>query len=335
MQESKKEIEVKEAKSTKEEWLKQAQLLEDQGKIEQAEQIRAKYLGYEYISQERLEQILKLALDPAKKENEVKKERKQLYEYAVHHRQFDWIDQLAKLQLQRAMLYMREYRQTVKEFEKSIRLNRVSDVKNMAGKYGAGLRTEHGANGLMLALLYGHQELIQFFLQAQYPIDSRDNAGWLPFDYLITGYYKTTIDKQQQYAKLNIIRQFGEAVMPRTLTIQVGSLQFKLNKQNMVLMLLCIMRCRQQYQPRKIKIEFPEYLNQPPVITGSFDMDEIELLASLLPDEILAPYRKKRSYLNSVLASNEITRIMDPNCKITFRRFQRGIYMLNPGLKFV
>lgn len=47
--------------------------MEEQGKHEQAEQIRARYLNYEYISPEQLEQIKLLALDPAKKEHEVKK----------------------------------------------------------------------------------------------------------------------------------------------------------------------------------------------------------------------------------------------------------------------
>ena len=67
MQETKSEIKVVEVKSTLEEWLAEAQRLEDQGKIEQAEQIRAKYLGYEYLSLEQLEIIKQLALDPRKK----------------------------------------------------------------------------------------------------------------------------------------------------------------------------------------------------------------------------------------------------------------------------
>ena len=63
--------------------LRKHRRLEEQGKHEQAEQIRAKYLGYEYISAEQLEQIKLLALDPAKKEHEVKGQRKQLFQYAV------------------------------------------------------------------------------------------------------------------------------------------------------------------------------------------------------------------------------------------------------------
>ncbi len=62
-----KPLQVAEQKSDKHEWLEEAKRLEEQGKYEQAEQIRAKYLGYEYISPEKLEEIKLLALDPAKK----------------------------------------------------------------------------------------------------------------------------------------------------------------------------------------------------------------------------------------------------------------------------
>lgn len=69
---------------------KEARPLEEQGKHEQAEQIRAKYVGYEYISAGQLEEIIKLAPDPAKKEAEVKKRLKQLYGYAInHHQRYD------------------------------------------------------------------------------------------------------------------------------------------------------------------------------------------------------------------------------------------------------
>lgn len=107
IQESKKEIQVAEIKSSREEWLDEARRLEGQGKLVQAEQIRAKYTGYEYIRPEQLETILLLALDRTKKEHEVKKERKQLFQFALHHQRYDWIEQLAQLQFQRAILYMK------------------------------------------------------------------------------------------------------------------------------------------------------------------------------------------------------------------------------------
>jgi hypothetical protein len=67
-----------------------------------------------------------LALDSTKKENEVKRERKQLFQYAANHRRYDWIEQLVKLQLQRAVLYMEEFRADRKEYDKCLRLGNKS-----------------------------------------------------------------------------------------------------------------------------------------------------------------------------------------------------------------
>lgn len=332
MQENKKDIQVAEAKSTKEEWLKEAQQLELQGKYEQAEQIRAKWLGYEYISTERLEQIVLLALDPAKKEAEVKKERKQLYEYAIHHKRYDWIEQLAKLQLQRAMLFMRDFKQASKEMEKGIRLNKIGEAKNIVLKYGAGITNEQRANPLMLALNYGQHDLITFFKNLPCPLDSLDENGWFPIDYLLSGFYKTIVDKQQHFARLDTVRQFGDQVLPRAMVYNYMNHRIRINNRHMGLLLLCIMRIRQKSMQNKITVVFKLETGKPDLITGVFNMDDIEELVALLPNELVPEYRKKRGYLNSILAANEISRIGDQNCKMMFNRVKRGWYIVNPTL---
>ena len=66
-----------------------------------------------------------------------------------------------------------------------------------------------------------------------------------------------------------------------------------------------------------------------------FIMDHMVQYAELVPDEILPPYRKKRHYINSVLSSNEIGRGEFSNCKMAFSRVQRGIYVVNPLIKWL
>jgi len=61
-------------------------------------------------------------------------------------------------------------------------------------------------------------------------------------------------------------------------------------------------------------------------------MDDMVEYAELFPDEILPPYRKKRQYINSIMALNEILKD-SPYCKKTFIRVQRGYYILNPDIK--
>jgi len=66
-----------------------------------------------------------------------------------------------------------------------------------------------------------------------------------------------------------------------------------------------------------------------------FSMDDFEKYLNLIPDEILPVYRKKRSYINSVLSSNEFNRSGFSNCKMAFMRVDRGIYTINAEIKWL
>jgi len=331
LHETKKEIQVAETKSTKEEWLTEAQRLEDQGKFEQAEQIRAKYLGYEYISQEQLERICELALDATKTESEVKKERKQLFEYASHHQRYDWIDQLAELKFQRAMLFMREVRQHRKEFAKSIRLGQKQTALATINKYGIGFTTDEGANALMLSLHHGQHGLASDLLNMHISTKKTDKRGWLAIDFMMEGYYKSVILKQQQMATLQTMKQFWHLVKPNVIALSVYNRTIMTSSHSMLFFLLIAMRTKEATQPVKVKI-VSNIKSEGDRLIGAFSMDDMEAIAAMMPDEILPPYRKNRTYINSVLAANEISKKGYPNCKMTFERIKRGLYILNHSL---
>lgn len=333
LQESKKEIQVAEKKSSREEWLEEARRLEEQGKLEQAEQIRAKFLGYDYVSAEQLEAILPLALDPAKKEQEVKRERKQLFQYALHHARFDWIEQLARLQFQRAVLYMQEIRQHRKEFSKNIRLGRLQEVFAIINKYGAGFTSDEGATALMLALHHGQHELASELLRRSVSLRQTDRQGWLATDYLLQGFYKNVLLKHQQMASLQTVRQFWYLIKPPGITLETASQQVNIGGSSMLFFLVTIMRTMQGTQPGKVAI-YGKDPDKPDFVTGEFSMDDLVKMISLMPGEILPLYRKNRSYINSIMASNEISRKEQPNCKQVFERVQRGSYILNPRISW-
>lgn len=65
-----------------------------------------------------------------------------------------------------------------------------------------------------------------------------------------------------------------------------------------------------------------------------FTMDDLVEFTALFPDEILPPYRKNRSYINGIMALNEISKENMPYCKEAFVRVQRGMYILNPEIIF-
>ena len=333
MQETKDDIKVKEAKSSKEEWLEEARRLEEQGKHEQAEQIRAKYLGYEYISPEQLEIICERALNPALKEFEVKKERKQLFQYAINHQRYDWVDDLAKLQFQRAILYMKEVRADRKEYDKNLRLGNKQKIQFFIQKYGVDFTNEENVTGLMIALYNGQSDIASSLLEQGASTTKFDKFNKLAADYLLDSYLKNKKSKQNQpqVTDEKMFLNFWEKIRPQNLVYDSGERQFRTGFKSMLYYLIFLIRNTKKTK-YVITLEKGE-LNKECIV---FDMDELVELTALIPDEILPPYRKNRNYINSVMAVNEISKKdVYNNCKEAFYRVQRGFYVLNPDLKFL
>lgn len=328
LQESKKEIGIKAQQSNKEEWLAEAQRLEEQGKFEQAEMIRAKYLGYDYLSDAQLEIIKSLALDPAKKEHEVKKERKQLFQYAQVHFKTDLIDQLAKLQFQRAMVYMKELRQQSKEFVKACRIGRLDTVKQTTTKFGINFRdVDTKQTGLMMAALYGQENLISYFIDNNANIKLLSSDSLLAFEYLVLGFYKTAMKKENQFCTQKQLSKFWHLLKPQTISILNRDKRIVLNTHSMGFNLVSIMKALDSISPEKVTVKFHD-TSIPSIVLGAYTMSDFEFMLSFLPDEVMPAYRKKRQYANSVLAQHE-KESNNPYNKELFCRAKRGVYFVN------
>ncbi|HEX5554072.1 MAG TPA: hypothetical protein VFX43_12580, partial [Chitinophagaceae bacterium] len=334
LKENNQPLQVSEEKSDMREWLAEADRLEGQGKYEQAEQIRAKMHGYAYISPEQLEQIKTLALDPDKKEAEVKKERKQLFQYASKRLMIDWIEQLAELGFHRAVLFMKEVRQDRKEYLKSCRLGRQGEVDRVIRKYGVDFPLSgQGPTGLMMALYHGQNELPGHFLKQKADINKRTGEGLLAVHYLLEGFFKNEFHKDLSMADLTILLKYWYAVRPSSLTIQTHLQRFSVSGHSMLFFLLICMRCLDEEVPSKVAFKFHDPAT-PDRDAAVFSMDMIMRFIIHVPDEVLPPYRKKRSYVNSILAMHEVDRD-HPYNKQAFKRVDRGCYSLNPVLAIV
>ena len=329
LQENKVGIQVSESKSSKEEWLEEARRLEIQGKYEQAEQIRAKYLGYEYLSPEELEIVRERALNPELKESEVKRERKQLFSYAVHHHRYDDIEALSRLQFQRAILYMKELRTDRKEYEKNVRLGIKQKVQTITKKYGIDFTIEDDVTGLMMALKYGQSDVATDLISQGASPTLLDKSQRLAADYLIDSYLKNKRSKQKQpqMADEQTLTRCWDKIRPQALVYEYDNRQFRAGSHSMLFYLIILLRNATDssyYLPNKDKT-LPNTL--------VFTMDDIIKYASMLPDEILPPYRKKRSYLNSIMALNELNKESHYS-KAAFQRVAWGKYALNSKMVF-
>jgi hypothetical protein len=328
MKESQSGIQVKEASSSTEEWLDEARRLEEQGKYEQAEQIRAKYLGYEYLSPEQLEIVTQRALDPALKESEVKRERKQLFQHAINHRNYEAIDALARLQFQRAIIYMKEVRADRREYEKNIRLGNKTKALATIQKYGIDFTNDDNATGLMLALQYGQSEIAEILLLQGANTTIIDKTNRKAFDYLFYGFLKnkTSRQKQTQLADERTLSTYWTTLCPKNLSFDCDNRQFRISAHSILFVIISIMRHTAEFNTEKIKTK--ENKTYP-----LYSVDKIVSYVNMIPDEILPPNRKKRSNINSVLAMHEIEKD-SPYNKCAFMRIQRGTYILNPLISF-
>jgi superfamily I DNA/RNA helicase len=334
LSETKSEIRVAQATSSRQEWLEEARRLREQGKFEQAEQIMARYLGYEYISEEQLEGIVKLALDPAKNENEVKKERKQLFEYAVHHQRFDWLEHLAKLQLQRAVVFMKEVRQHRKEYSKNVRLGRLHEAMVTVKKFGIDFTNEEGVSGLMLALYHDQKALAAELVRQGASIVKRDHQENSAATFILQGYYKKILHKQQQVTSSDTFKMFWYAVRPSVIKYEIGGRRFQVNGHSMQYYLITVMQAMQSYQPNKVEFKGTKEESKRKVL-GAFQVTDFLNFVSHIPEEVLPEYRKQRPYINAVLATNEVSQGDKSFCKYLFRRIQRGWYVINPDIKWI
>ena len=334
LKETKSDIQITHVKSTREEWLEEARKLKEQGKLEQAEQILAKYLGYEYLSTEQLASVCQLALDPTKKEQEVKRERKQLFDYAVHHQRFDWIEQLAKLQLQRAITFMKEVRHHRKEYAKSVRLGRQHEAMMTVSKFGIDFATDEGTSGLMLALYHDQKGLASDFVKQGASLQQRDNNDNSAAHYLLKGYYKRTIYKQQQVTSIDTLKMFWYATRPSVIKYEIIGRRYQVNGHSMLYYLITLMQAMHDIQRNKIEFKSTNDESSKKVL-GAFEISDYLNLTEKMPEEILPEYRKKRPYISAILATNEISQGDKSFCKFLFRRVQRGWYVINPDIKWI
>jgi hypothetical protein len=153
----------------------------------------------------------------------------------------------------------------------------------------------------------------------------------MALDYLMDGYItgKNRKQKQGEIADDKTLISFWEKVKPQAIVYEYDDRQFRIGSHSMLFFLMILMRNVADKQPRGAHRESDDSKT-----FGIFDMNDLERFAAMIPDEILPPCRKKRTYINSVMAMNEVTK-QSPYCKSAFIRVERGLYILNPELAAV
>jgi hypothetical protein len=309
-------VQVKQQQSTDEEWLEEARRLEKQGKAEQAQEIRDRIKGVVYISPEEAE-ALQARIWGNPEPNA--KDCERLFTYATNRNRIDLVARLSQeAHFGPAKQYHSEYRKAQSELTKHIRNGNQRQVERYTSRFGIDIpEPESGRTGLMLAVFYGKQSLIDFFMAHEANVNATAHNGQNVLQMVLLAYELEHIDEPE-------LKHWYLRFAPQAIKVRSNNQVRKVSRRSMEFFLVnYVMAVRDE-------LIAP---NDPPSLKG-LRMDDFMEYIELMPEAILPAYRRKRQYVNSILAKNEVDRDDQYNRHL-FRRKSRGCYNLYEDLSLL
>lgn len=315
--EIKENIKIKTEISSLDDWKKEARKLEMQGKKEQADEIKKNILelkkpDWEPITYENIAGLKKKALDP----NAYNKKAKDLlFMYSLLYNDQNSIDSLAKLKYKKAEHPEFERNSINRKYYSNYNNDNVKGVEQDIKKYGVNYRDQFNLTPLLAAAENGSVKVVDFLLEQNADTDVMDNGGRNPFRIAINKFYFLP----QSISKL-------EEIFPRLLTdnirIRVHDRLVKIPNRKMEYFLLNIFMTLQDAIIHDSRINWEG---------KGVKAGDLEKVIAHYPELIMPDYRKKKSYISSLLSKNEIDG-KNPYNNLLFIRVERGYYCINPEL---
>jgi hypothetical protein len=339
--------------STKEEWAQEARKLELQGKEEQARAIRETFLQGKPVpwtpwSRALIEDIVPKALD---RTNPSAKLKQALMDYALWHGQQGWIEQLAQAHFQPARSLAPEgdfgwigdaailgVRLEDQERQQQLALRAVAvlrqrhlqpyagrnfkDVLRQCDVHTVDHLTPVGATPLMLAARAGNVALIDALLERGANPGAEDDFGQTPWLQALN-----RAIEEPAFANVHLAAVF-DRLAPAAIDVQVDGRLVRIERHQGEYWVLTLMlsglktqwsTCTARSQPLW---KFAE---------GYF-AEQLHQVLACLPAHLWKDQRRKRSYLNQVLARAEIDSSYRPARKL-WGRTRNGHYLPNPDLQ--
>ncbi len=311
-------LDVAAQKSTLEDWQKEARKLELQGKQEQAEAIRQTILKqapvpWPVLSEEKLVELLHKVF---REQVPGAKMKQQLYEYATCHDEPQlaaWLvaearfEQAVNFPKQRATFGRKTY---VPYFARHFK-----DILRQCEQYGVEHRLPMNQTPLMAAAAAGNLALVEALLERGADRDAVDQYGYNALHWALREGFRDAAFAAGPLAALY------ERLAPASIDLRSGDRLVRLDRHlaeySLFQTLWVLFKSRFTYPQRRRM--------------GAFETKDILDAWQHLPANIVRPERRRRQYLSSVLARNEIDRDYAYN-RALFRRLQQGWYQFDPGL---
>uniref|UniRef100_Q3APM8 Ankyrin n=1 Tax=Chlorobium chlorochromatii (strain CaD3) TaxID=340177 RepID=Q3APM8_CHLCH len=313
-------VEVAAEESSLEEWQKEARKLELQGKQEQAEAIRRDILKevpppWQVCNETRLDELIHKVFKEKAPGNKFKQ---QLYEYATCH---------VEPVLAQALEKQTDYRSPHGSFWEHLdTIGRKSYLPYFSQQTKAILRQceQHGPNHrlpmnqtpLMAAAAAGNIALTEALLERGADPTLNDHYGYNALHWAMRQAFRDNRFARTTFGTLY------ERLAPAAVDISSGERMIRLDRHlaEYLLFQTCWVLFKSRFTTLELNGEYP-----------AFDTSLILEAWEHMPDNVVPTERKRRTYLSSVLARNEVSRNYAYNRSL-FERLATGWYQFNPAL---
>jgi hypothetical protein len=339
--------------STKEEWAQEARKLELQGKEEQASAIRETFLQGKPVpwtpwSRALIEELAPKALDRG---NPSAKQKQALMDYALWHGQQLWVEQLALASFQPARSLapdgdfgwigdaaMLRVRLADQEKQQQLALRAVSavrqrhlqpymaknvrDILRLCDAHTVDHLTPVGATPLMLAARAGNTALVDALIDKGADPTAEDEFGHTAWQHAMN-----RAIEEPAFAKSSLASIF-DRLAPAVVDVQVDGRLVRVERHQGEYWVLTLMLAG-----FKTQWSYCAVRTQPPWKFGEgYFAEQLHQVLEGLPEHLWKDKRRKRSYLNQVLARAEVDSAYKPARKL-WARTRNGHYLPNPAMQ--
>jgi hypothetical protein len=311
-------VELAEESSSLEEWQREARRLELQGKAEQAEQIRRDILElhpvpWPVVDAAALPGLQARALGPGQAD---KAAQQLLFEVAVTYDIHALLPRLVAAGFRHAKKAEsgRAYIEQTHYADFGPRLS--PRLQERLRAHGPDFRNSLNETSLMVAARLGREELVGELLELGADPEATDTAGRTALRSALGGWL------DQRGVKPAAFQRVWQALANAPLKLKLGDRMVKLDPTSgeWFLVQLFLVQVRRTFDAAARR-------GAVPVI----DAPGLAALVANLPPGVLPAYRRRREYLSSLLAKNELGST-NPYCRRLFQRVRRGVYVLSPAL---
>ena len=338
--------------SSKEEWAQEARKLELQGKEEQARAIRDTFLQAKPVpwtpwSRQLIEDLAPKALDRG---NPSAKQKQVVLDYALWHGQQAWVEQLARASFQPArslapngdfgwigdstMLGV-QLPDWKKQQELSLRAvaalrqrhlqpyaaKNFKDILRLCDAHGVDHLTLVGGTPLMLAARTGNAALVQALLDKGAAPTAEDEFGHTAWQHAVNRSLE-----EPDFAKAALALLF-ERIAPAGIDVQVDGRLVRVEHHQGEYWVLTLMLAG-------LKTQWSQSSARPHPswkYGQGFFAEQLHQVLEALPVHLWKEVRRKRSYVNQVLARAEVDSSYRPARKL-WARTRNGYYLPNPAM---